>query len=232
MIHKKTKCFQGNIIRIMNIKGKMQPWSKFWSSDRTKAFSGTALFLIIPTEIKSKFPRSPPRYGSADLYQNVKDPEHCKKETEQIPIPCPILHNCKAFRQDSNLSFPALPPGLVLTWKATASGTTSTPASVSGDGPRLVAKDGAGVAGSGGGTAASSGGGGPDGGGAPASPGESLRGGGSGRGEEGGGAANRGPARSAVLGPSDTRLRKSFHGLFFWYISSPFQNCMPHIEIV
>jgi hypothetical protein len=72
-----------------------------------------------------------------------------------------------------------------------------------------VAKDGAGVAGSGGGTAASSGGGGPDGGGA-ASPGESLRGGGSGRGEEGGGAAKRGPARSAVFGPSDTRLRKVF----------------------
>ncbi len=73
-----------------------------------------------------------------------------------------------------------------------------------------MAKDGAGVAGSGGGTAASSGGGGPEGGGAPASPGESLRGGGSGRGEEGGGAANRGPARSAVFGPSDTRLRKGF----------------------
>ncbi len=67
----------------------------------------------------------------------------------------------------------------------------------------MAKEEGAGVAGSGGG-------GGSEGGGAPASPGESLRGGGSGRREEGaGGAANRGPARSVVLGPSDTRLRKN-----------------------
>jgi hypothetical protein len=29
MIHKKNKCFQVNVFRILNIKGKMRQWSKF-----------------------------------------------------------------------------------------------------------------------------------------------------------------------------------------------------------
>ncbi len=29
MIHKKNKCFQVTVFRVLNIKGKMRQWSKF-----------------------------------------------------------------------------------------------------------------------------------------------------------------------------------------------------------